>query len=119
MIWTAYKPEVLPQKAAALIADELDKVFFSAASIWKVAIKSRQNRPDFQVHADALRINLLARDFNEIAITSRHGCATTALPLIHKDPFDRILIAQATIEDITLLTFDTLVARYPGPIQPV
>ena len=62
---------------------------------------------------------LLDNDYKELAVTSAHAVFLESLPLIHKDPFDRILVAQATVEGITLLTADSVVARYPGPIQLV
>jgi PIN domain nuclease of toxin-antitoxin system len=66
-----------------------------------------------------LRRGLLDNGYSELPIASEHAVAIDSLPAIHKDPFDRILVAQATVEGITLLTADGLVAQYPGPIQQV
>ena len=66
-----------------------------------------------------LRRGLLDNGYSELPISSAHAVAIDGLPLIHKDPFDRILIAQATLEGITLLTSDSRVMEYPGPIRGV
>jgi PIN domain nuclease of toxin-antitoxin system len=87
--------------------------------MWEIAIKSRLGRADFQVNGRLLRRGLLDNGYEELPITSEHALAIDALPPIHGDPFDRILIAQATIEGIELLTADQVVARYPGPIRMV
>ncbi|MGD0960491.1 MAG: type II toxin-antitoxin system VapC family toxin [Methylomonas sp.] len=62
---------------------------------------------------------LLDNGYNELPILSEHAVAIGALPAIHKDPFDRLLVAQAVVEGITLLTADARVAEYPGPVQYV
>jgi PIN domain nuclease of toxin-antitoxin system len=62
---------------------------------------------------------LLDNGYNELPIGSEHAVAIDGLPLLHKDPFDRILIAQALVEGIILLTMDPLVAQYPGPVRRV
>ena len=95
------------------------ELFFSAASIWEIVIKNGLGRDDFKVDARVLRRGLLDNDYTELAITSDHAAMVESLPLIHKDPFDRILIAQAIAEGFTLLTADSIVAKYPGPIELV
>ncbi len=90
---------------------------FSAASIWEVAIKSGLGRADFRADANVLRRGLLDNGYVELPISAAHAAAVAHLPPIHKDPFDRMLIAQATIEGIVLVTADALVAQYPGPVQ--
>ena len=92
---------------------------FSAASLWEVSLKRGLGRSDFQVDARLLRRGLLDNGYVELPIMSDHVVATESLPPIHKDPFDRVLVAQATIEGITLLTSDSVVAQYPGPIRAV
>lgn len=99
------------------IENDENVLFFSAASLWEVAIKASLGREDFQVDVRVLRRGLLDNDYQELPITSRHVVFIPSLPLIHKDPFDRILIAQATVEGIALLTADAQVAQYPGPIN--
>ena len=91
--------------------------FFSAVSLWEVAIKRGLGRADFQVDPRVLRRGLLENDYVELAVTGAHAVAVDLLPPIHKDPFDRLLIAQAGVEGLTLVTADRTVARYPGPIR--
>jgi PIN domain nuclease of toxin-antitoxin system len=94
-------------------------VFFSVIAIWETAIKLGRGRDDFEVEPEDLRVELLQRGFSELIIRSDHAVTVLKLPQIHKDPFDRILIAQAVVEGITLLTSDATGARYPGPIRRV
>jgi PIN domain nuclease of toxin-antitoxin system len=119
LIWAANEPEKLSGKAVSLMTNPEHELIFSAASIWKIAIKNGLGRDDFKVDARLLRRGLLDNDYTELPITSAHAVFVESLPLIHKDPFDRILVAQATAEGITLLTADSIVARYPGPIELV
>jgi len=102
-----------------LISDPDNELIFSAASLWEIAIKQGVEKNDFEVDARVLRRNLLDNGYSELPVTGDHAVAIRSLPPIHKDPFDRILVAQATIEGITLLTADPIVARYPGPIRKV
>jgi PIN domain nuclease of toxin-antitoxin system len=87
--------------------------------LWEVAIKHGFGRTDFRVDARLLRRGLLDNGYDELLITSEHAVALDSLPPIHKDPFDRILVAQSMVEGITLLTADPLVAQYPAPIRRV
>jgi PIN domain nuclease of toxin-antitoxin system len=102
-----------------LIDDMDNELLFSAASLWEVAIKRGLSRQDFTVDARLLRRGLLDNGYSELPICSQHVIATESLQPIHKDPFDRILVAQARVEGITLLTIDSRVAQYPGPIRMV
>ena len=117
LLWAAGVPERLPDEARALLEDEDATPFFSAASLWEVAIKNGHGRADFSVDPRVLRRGLLENGYVEMAVTGAHAVAVDLLPPIHKDPFDRLLIAQARVEGLTLLTADRIVARYPGPIR--
>jgi len=117
LIWAADGIESVPTGARALMADSENELLFSVASIWEIAIKRGLNRPDFQVDARMLRRGLIDNGYRELPILSEHAVAIDALPLIHKDPFDRLLIAQAMVEGITLLTDDVTVAQYQGPVR--
>jgi PIN domain nuclease of toxin-antitoxin system len=117
LLWAAGEPRCLSKPARALIANPENELLFSAASLWEVAIKRGLGREDFKVDARLLRRGLLDNGYSELPIISDHVVATESLPPLHKDPFDRILVAQATVEGITLLTTDSLVSQYPGPIQ--
>ena len=102
-----------------LIESADSELLFSAASLWEVAIKAGLGRSDFQVDARLLRRGLMDNGYAELPIGSDHAVAVATLPSIHKDPFDRLLVAQAMVEGITLLTADALVAQYPGPVRKV
>jgi len=119
LLWTAGQPERLSREARALIERPENELCFSAASIWEVVIRQGLGREDLRVNARLLRRGLLDNGFSELPVGSEHAVALDGLPPIHKDPFDRILIAQALVEGITLLTSDSVVARYPGPIRAV
>lgn len=119
LLWAANEPERLSAKAKAYFEDAQHELLFSAASIWELAIKSSLGRVDFKVDSRLLRRGLLDNGYSELAITSAHAVFVESLPLIHKDPFDRILVAQANVEGIMLVTADGTVARYPGPIELV
>jgi PIN domain nuclease of toxin-antitoxin system len=119
LLWASDFPRKLSRTAADLLADPANDLYFSAAAIWEVAIKGASGRSDFLFNPQTLRRTLLTNGYLELPITSAHAAAVQGLPPIHKDPFDRILVAQATVEGITLLTTDRKVARYPGPIRKV
>ena len=119
LLWTAEGSRRLSKIARTLISDPENELLFSAASLWEIAIKRSLGRDDFQVDLRLLRRGLLDNGYVELPITSEHTLATDSLPPIHKDPFDRILIAQATVEGVTLLTVDSVVAQYPGPVRKV
>jgi PIN domain nuclease of toxin-antitoxin system len=119
LLWAAGQPDRLPAKARRLIGDPRNELIFSAVSLWEIAIKKGLGRDDFQVDARLLRRGLIDNGYSELAITSAHAVAIDGLPPIHKDPFDRLLIAQSMMEGITLLTTDPIVAKYPAPVQKV
>jgi PIN domain nuclease of toxin-antitoxin system len=119
LLWTAGVPNRLSAAALKLIDNPANELLFSAASIWEVAIKRGLGRSDFQVDPRVLRRGLLDNGYSELPILSEHVVAIESLPPIHKDPFDRLLVAQATVEGITLLTADSAVAQYPGPVRAV
>jgi PIN domain nuclease of toxin-antitoxin system len=96
--------------------------FFSAATIWEVAIKTARGLAVFQVNAARLRTGLLRNGYAEIAeipVTGAHAVAVAGLPMLHKDPFDRLLWAQANMEGLVLVTANKTLASYPGSIVQV
>lgn len=119
LLWVAATPDRLSPPAASAISDPANALVFSAASIWEVAIKQGLDRADFTADAGVLRRALLDNGYAELPVTGAHAAAVGVLPPIHRDPFDRLLVAQAHVEGVTLLTTDAVVARYPGPIQRV
>jgi len=119
LLWAAGFPERLSPAARELINDEANELVFSAASLWEIAIKNALGREDFAVDARVLRRALIDNGYLELAVTSEHAVAISQLPPIHKDPFDRMLIAQSIEEGISLLTADEVVCQYSGPIRKI
>jgi PIN domain nuclease of toxin-antitoxin system len=119
LLWAAVEPGRLSSAARKLMKDAGNELTFSAASFWEIAIKRGLGRSDFRVDPRLLRRGLLDNGYSELLIGSDHALAIDGLPRLHKDPFDRTLIAQAMVEGITLLTADPLVAQYSGPIRRV
>ena len=117
LLWAATGSDRLPTQIIDLINDSSNRLYFSAASIWEVVIKNGLEREDFYVDPHLLRRGLLDNGYEELAISATHTIGVAQLPSIHKDPFDRLLVAQAIAEGFLLLTADTLVAKYAGPIQ--
>lgn len=117
VLWAAGLSERLPPMARHLMEQPEAELIVSAASLWEVAIKSGLGREDFRVDPRLLRRGLLEHGYDELPVNGAHATAVDLLPPFHRDPFDRILVAQAQIEGITLLTTDEVVARYPGPIR--
>jgi len=119
LLWAAGQPERLSVAARKLLNDPRSELLFSAASIWEITIKNTLGRDDFRVEPRLLRRGLLDNGYTELSITSEHAVNVEALPSLHKDPFDRLLLAQALTEGITLLTTDAQLARYRGPVRKV
>jgi PIN domain nuclease of toxin-antitoxin system len=119
LLWAAGEPKKLSRSARRLLEDASARLWFSAASLWEVAIKHALARQDFRVEPRRLRRGLIDNGWRELAISSEHAVATEDLPPIHKDPFDRMLLAQAHVEGLTLVTSDEIVAQYPGRVRKV
>ncbi len=119
LLWAAGQPEKLSAAARELLSEPRNELLFSAASLWEIAIKATLGREDFRVEPRLLRRGLLDNGYVELPVTSQHAVNIDSLPLLHKDPFDRLLLAQALSEGITLLTADTQLAQYPGPVRKV
>jgi PIN domain nuclease of toxin-antitoxin system len=115
--WAAGQPKRLSAAARKLLNDPRNELLFSTASLWEIAIKSTLGREDFRVEPRLLRRGLLDNGYVELPVTSQHAVSIDALPPLHKDPFDRLLLAQALSEGITLLTSDGQLALYPGPVR--
>jgi PIN domain nuclease of toxin-antitoxin system len=119
LLWAAGEPERLSEAARARIEDPANALLFSAASLWEIAIKAALGRTDFVVEPARLHRGLVENGYAELPIRAAHAVAVAALPPLHRDPFDRLLVAQAQVEDIALMTSDAAVAAYPGPILAV
>ena len=99
--------------------DPDNALYFSAASIWEISIKLSRPREDFSIDVREWRAGMLENGYQELLINSLHAMSVRDLPDLHKDPFDRLLLAQAMREDLTLVTADATLASYPGPIVKV
>jgi PIN domain nuclease of toxin-antitoxin system len=119
LLWAANDPKRLTRTARALVENTENELHFSAASLWEITIKQSLGREDFRADARLLRRGLLDNGYTELPITSEHAVNIDRLPLTHKDPFDRILVAQAMVEGVTLLTSDRKLAGVPGPVRKV
>ncbi len=119
LLWAAGQPERLPRKARNLLLDTANQLVFSSASLWEVAIKRDLGRKSFTVDPRRLWQRLLVNGYVELPVSGEHAVTLDTLPRHHKDPFDRILIAQARVESLTLLTSDALLGEYGKPVMLV
>lgn len=119
LLWAAGPSPRLSSQARLLIDDPDNELLCSIASLWEIAIKSALGRPNFRVDPRLFRRNLLNNGYQELVVTGEHAVAVANLPPLHRDPFDRLLVAQSIVEGITLLTSDPRMAQYPAPVQRV
>ncbi|MDD5056419.1 MAG: type II toxin-antitoxin system VapC family toxin [Sideroxydans sp.] len=112
LIWALGEPKRLPKDARNALESPLNEVMFSAASIWEIAIKSQLERMNFNISPEEIAQAALDSGFVELPVRFGHGAKVASLPLHHRDPFDRILMAQAMIEPCHLLTADAILAKY-------
>ena len=119
LLWSAGQPDKLSDEARSLLLDTSNRLFFSAASIWEIVIKRGLGRDDFKVDPLRLLKQLVINGYEEVAVSSDHALAVEVLPPLHKDPFDRILIAQARTEGMLLMTADCQVSLYGDGIMTV
>jgi PIN domain nuclease of toxin-antitoxin system len=119
LLWTIAESRRLSPAAHALIGKPDNALTFSSVSLWEIAIKAERGRDDFSIDVSSLRRSLFENGYAELAVTGAHAAGLAGLPPIHRDPFDRMLVAQAAVEGLTLLTSDRTVAKYPGPIRLV
>lgn len=112
-------PERLSLMAERMLNDQQNTLYFSVVSLWEISIKTGLGRPDFSVDPALLRRGLQESFYRELPMTGDHALMVATLPLLHRDPFDRLLIAQALSEGLLLLTRDAAIAQYPGPIKLV
>ena len=118
LLWAAGAPRRLSAAARKLLDDPGNEPLFSAASLWEIAIKRSLGREDFRVDPRLLRRGLLENGYAELPITGEHASAAGDLPRLHKDPFDRMLIAQAQLERLTIVTADAQFLPYEVECLP-
>lgn len=119
LLWAAARSRRLPKEARRLLEDPRNDVHYSAASLWEIAIKLGLRRGDFQVDLRRLRPALSEMGFLELPVTGAHAERLVALPPIHKDPFDRMLVGQSFCEPLVLLTNDDALAAYGEVVRVV
>jgi PIN domain nuclease of toxin-antitoxin system len=119
LLWAGQEPERLSAAARALLASEQNTLFFSAATLWEIAIKAASKRGDFEIDPEEFHRELLANGYIELPVTSSQALVLKNLGERHKDPFDRMLLAQAIHEGLTLATADRVLGRYEGPVVRV
>ena len=117
LVWAMGEPERLPAGCAAMLEDPCNSLVYSVASLWELVIKQALGRPDFNLEPSLLRQALLGGGWQELPIEASHALAVSQLPPLHRDPFDRLLLAQAQVEGLLLLTADSQLSLYPGPIR--
>ena len=112
LLATLLAPERLPQEVVAGVSDPYNTVYFSAASIWEIAIKRSLNRADFDFSPEDIHRLALDTGFTELAVKGEDCYPLVNLPWHHRDPFDRLLIAQAQSLPAYLLTTDGVLSQY-------
>ena len=118
-LWAYFDQKRLSAQARSVLEDRENRLVFSTAMLWEIAIKRALGKKGFQFDPRVLRRAMLDDGYEELPVLGQHAVEVDTLPPIHRDPFDRILIAQAMVEGIILLTADAMIARYPGPIKKV
>ena len=119
LLWAATAPQRLSVEAQGLFSDPDNALYFSAVSIWEVAIKRGLDRPDFQLDVRSFRRGLIDNGYIELPMSSLHAVAIDILPAVHRDPFDRMLVAQASVEGFPLITSDAVLRQYSGLVRHV
>lgn len=117
LLWAAAEPERLPPSFREQLESPESEVLFSAASIWELAIKMQIGRLALAVAPEEIARTAAERGFDELPVTAVHAAGVRRLPLHHRDPFDRLLIAQAMHEPARLLTVDRMLAKYSDLVE--
>jgi len=116
LLWGVAKSRRLPRQARRILESRSNEIYVSAASLWEIAIKLALGRRGFDVDLERLRAVLPEMDFMELPVTAAHAASVVSLPTIHKDPFDRMLVAQSISETLRLVTTDAALARYGSTV---
>ena len=117
LLWAVVEPERLDVALVGMLEDPLNTPVFSVVSLWELVIKRGLDRPDFQLEPSLLRQALLEAGWRELPVQAHHVLAVGQLPPLHRDPFDRLLLAQAQVDGLLLITADQQLAQYPGPVR--
>ena len=117
LVWAMGSPQRLPAGLAPMLEEPAHTPVFSVVSLWELVIKQALGRADFSVQPAVLRRALLDEGWQELPIEAHHALAVAGLPSLHRDPFDRLLLAQASAEGLLLITADQQLAQYPAPVR--
>ncbi len=112
LLWAAGQPEKLSDSARTLLTTPENTLYFSVASIWEIVIKRGLGWENFKVDPRRLRKMLIIHGYRELSVAAEHVFTVETLPLLHKDPFDRLLLAQARSEGMLLVTVDASLSQY-------
>ena len=119
LIWSASMPEILSSASSKLMEQSEHQLYFSALSLWEITIKRGLGRSYSNIDSSLLYSGLIENGYTELVIKSSYSLALDQIPPIYKDHFDRMLAARVVFEGMLLLTSDSVVAQYPGPIRLV
>ncbi len=119
ILWALTGSPSLPEKAAKMILDEANHIYFSPVSVWEVSIKHSLSSAKMPVSGRDLLGYIQAAGYVELRVTSGHAVAVETLPHHHKDPFDRMLVAQSIVEPMYLLTHDSQLSKYGASVMTV
>lgn len=111
------EPERLPKNTIERVANGANRVLFSVASLWEVAIKQALRRADFDFAAENVHTLAQETGFALLDITPAHIFRLSGLPLLHRDPFDRMLVAQSLSEGLRFLTTDAMLSAYSSSVE--
>ena len=117
LLWLLIAPQKLPENLRRALEDPGHDIMFSAVNIWEVAIKKALGKPGFDISPDDVLQAARAAHLSELPVRAEHAARVSTLELLHHDPFDRLLIAQALCEPARLLTADKIIARYPALVD--
>jgi PIN domain nuclease of toxin-antitoxin system len=119
LLWALIEPKRLSKEARDAIEDGRNEVFFSAASIWEIAIKSKIKKRGLRFTADQIAAAALQTGFDELQISAAATARVATLPELHRNPFDRLLIAQAMVEPAHFFTADANLRKYSDLVHPI
>jgi PIN domain nuclease of toxin-antitoxin system len=119
LLWAVATPERLPPSSRDRLESPVNDVLFSAASIWELTIKIQVGRLKLTVEPEVIAEAATRMGFEELPVTAAHAAGVGRLPLHHRDPFDRLLVAQAIHEPARFLTADQVLAQYSDLIEIV
>ena len=119
LLWAIAEPRKLPKASRAKLEAGENDVLFSAASIWELAIKLQLGRLKLPVELDTLTEAAKLMGFSELPVTAAHAAGVRHLPLYHRDPFDRLLVAQAIYEPARFLTVDPVLSQYTHWVETI